>query len=530
MKKALMIGLDGATYSILGPMMDAGAMPFLRQFIAEGVHGELMSTRNPLTPPAWTSMITGRSPNAHGIHDFLRPAMTDDGRVFLKINDSRDVRSETIWSIASRLGSRATALNFYGMSPPPKIEGHVIGGFVPWKHLRSAMHPTTLFDTVKGLSNVDYRDLGMDIGEEKKAVQGLLEGEHEDWIRLQGDRDTAWSEVCCHLLRTEPSALTGLVLDGPDKLQHLFWRFIDPALLPEQPDEWFAHIRSMCIDFYRKLDANVRNLVDAAGADADVMITSDHGFGITTEIVYVNEWLARNGYLKWAEGAESDDTGKLTANKYKDHLATIDWPNTVAFCPTPSSNAIYIRKAGGSGKGVKDGEYLDFVTRLRQQLLDFRDPRDGEPVFVAVDANKLEGKPYHEPSPDLTVHLRDCGFVSILKSHEVVSPREHPDGTHRPAGVIIGRGPSFKSGERVEALDLLDVAPLLLYCIGLPIPEDLEGRLPEEMLAADRLDERPAETAGVTEKAEGSDDADREVTPEEKEALMNQLKLLGYMD
>src|SRR5579885_1200815 len=114
----LMIGLDGATFTLLDPMMQNGVMPHLRSVVARGVRADLMSTRNPLTPPAWTSMITGRSPEAHGIYDFLRPAFMKDGGVFLKINDFRDNHCETVWSMVNRAGLRATSLNFYGMAPP----------------------------------------------------------------------------------------------------------------------------------------------------------------------------------------------------------------------------------------------------------------------------------------------------------------------------------------------------------------------------------------------------------------------------
>ncbi len=104
MNKVLMIGLDGATFSLLNPLMEDGTMPFLRQFVQQGVWADLMSTPNPLTPPGWISMITGRSPDAHGIHDFLYPEQVGE-QIFLKVNDSRNVRCETIWSMANRENS-----------------------------------------------------------------------------------------------------------------------------------------------------------------------------------------------------------------------------------------------------------------------------------------------------------------------------------------------------------------------------------------------------------------------------------------
>src|SRR5215207_6094549 len=153
----LMIGLDGATFTLLDPMMQAGDMPFLQRMVGRGVRADLMSTRNPLTPPAWTAMITGRSPEVHGIYDFFRPTFTGDGGVFLRINDFRDNHCETIWSIANRGGKRATSMNFFGMAPPPKIDGYVISGFVPARHLRHGTHPESFLDEVKALPEFDFR-------------------------------------------------------------------------------------------------------------------------------------------------------------------------------------------------------------------------------------------------------------------------------------------------------------------------------------------------------------------------------------
>lgn len=46
-----MIGLDGATFSLLSPLSQEGHLPFLTSLIRKGTVAQLMSTRNPLTPP-----------------------------------------------------------------------------------------------------------------------------------------------------------------------------------------------------------------------------------------------------------------------------------------------------------------------------------------------------------------------------------------------------------------------------------------------------------------------------------------------
>jgi len=147
-------------------------------------------------------------------------------------------------------------------------------------------------------------------------------------------------------------------------------------------------------------------------------------------------------------------------------------------------------------------------------------------LIAGVDLNKLRGNSYVDPCPDITLRLRDGGFVSILHADEIVVPREHPDGTHRPEGIFIGCGPSFAAAGKVEALDLLDIAPLVLTLLDLPVPADLEGRVPHEVL----LGERKAQTGAATEAATPSPADESEPSEEEREALLRQMKVLGYMD
>jgi predicted AlkP superfamily phosphohydrolase/phosphomutase len=107
--RTVLIGLDGATFSTLDPLMQAAVMPFLESFVTSGVRAPLRSVIPALTPPAWTSLVTGRSPGQHGIFDFFRKESPHSHR--LSLLNSRDVGSETLWSLVNRQGLRATVLN-----------------------------------------------------------------------------------------------------------------------------------------------------------------------------------------------------------------------------------------------------------------------------------------------------------------------------------------------------------------------------------------------------------------------------------
>lgn len=530
MNKVLMIGLDGATFSLLNPLMDEGVMPFLKQFLAQGVHGNLMSTQNPLTPPAWISMITGRSPDVHGVYDFTRPEFTN-GSVYVKVTDSRDIRCETVWSMASRQGKRVTALNFYGMAPAFPVEGYLMSGFITWKHLRRATYPPSFFDTLKDLPSFDYKHLSQNLTEERKYVQSVgKEDYYEDWIDWQSKRTDAWATVLCYLMKNDPTDLTAIVLDGPDKLQHFCWRYLDPQLIENYSSPEEVRLRQLCLDYYRELDKTIEHIVSLADPSTNVVFTSDHGFGATTEVVYINEWLSQNGYLTWGQEIKDDPTIKLSGDGRQPRA--IDWNNTLAFCHAPSSNAIYVNQSHEVVQKWETADYVKFCTKIRQQLLDFRNPDDGGQVFTSVELNKarIEGMSCLEHSPDIVLQIRDGGFVSVLKSPKVVFPREKPDGTHRPDGIFIARGPDIKVGQKIEPLSILDITSLMLYLLDLPIPTDLEGRVPTEILIADSLNGHSVEYQSVTQASFAESEKRDEISEEEKEALMDQLKLLGYMD
>ena len=69
--KTVIIGLDGATYDLIDPLVKEGIMPNLGRIMEQGARAVLHSTIHPLTPPAWATLMTGRTPGNHGVFDFI---------------------------------------------------------------------------------------------------------------------------------------------------------------------------------------------------------------------------------------------------------------------------------------------------------------------------------------------------------------------------------------------------------------------------------------------------------------------------
>ncbi len=529
-RHALLIGLDGGTFSVLDPLMDEGVMPFLRQFVASGVRAELRSVIPPLTPPAWTSITTGRSPGSHGVVDFFTFESPDSR--YVRIANSSDVRCETIWSMLSRHGLSATALNFPVTAPPRPISGCVIPGWVLWRFLRRYCYPAGLYDRLQTLPAFSAKELAMNLDLEQKALDGCPPEEQEDWVRFHLRRERQWFEILAYLMRTEPHDLTAIVFDGIDKLQHLFWRLLDPACLSGRLSPEEAKIRQLCLEYFRQLDGIIAEAVALAGADAHVFVVSDHGFGPSHEIFHVNSWLHQNGYLKWADAPpvnrEPSDILGLGLIGWMDKL--IDWGETSAYARTPSNNGIHICVAGRRGQeGIPPEEYSAFRQRLANGLRRFTDPRTGNPVVIEAWTREdaFPGN-YTHLAPDLTLRLRDDGFVSTLKSDALLSPRPVPMGIHRPEGIFLARGPAAIKGARLPQISVLDITPTLLYALGLPVPADLEGRARMEVFEPPFARAHPLVVGEPTQPPEAFPSLPAE--REEEEQVISRLKAFGYLE
>ncbi len=528
--RCMFIGLDGGTFSILDPLMRDGVMPFLARFVATGTRAGLRSVIPPLTPPAWTSITTGRSPGQHGVFDFFTFESPESRLV--RITNSSDVRSETIWSIAGRHGLRATVLNFPLMTPPRPISGCMIPGWVVWRFLRRSCYPAGLYDRVKDLPGFNPKELAISLELEQKALTMCPPEEQEEWVKVHLRRERQWFEILAYLMRTEPHDLTAIVFDGVDKLQHLFWNLIDPDTAPERLSEPERRVRALCLDYFRQLDGIIADTVALAGKDANVFIASDHGFGPSREIVHVNSWLARHDYLRWTgDGPSGEDNSDALGVGIIGRMDTlIDWSATTAYVRTPSSNGIHICVAGQRGAvGIAPDDYHAFRRRLQDQLMELRDPRSGERVVAQVwTREEAFPGPLMHGAPDLTLRLRDGGFVSTTRSEALVTARVEPVGVHHPEGIFLARGPSVAEGAHLAPISVLDVTPMMLHSLGVPVPEDIEGRVPLEVFKPEWLRANPVVTGGPTQPPELFPAPPAEST--EDEQVIARLQALGYLE
>ncbi len=377
----------------------------------------------------------------------------------------------------------------------------------------------------------------LDMELEIKAIDGCPEDEHAEFVELHIRREQRWADVLGHLIETEQADLIGVLFDGVDKLQHLCWRFIDPACRPSEPNAWEQDMIERCERYFRSLDGLIGRIVEQAGPEATIVLASDHGFGPTRDVFHVNSWLEQQGYLTWAgEDTPSGPRGDTDVGfaEMTRHVHALDWSRTVAYAATPSSQGINIvdRLPGGEEPMPEDVR-AKLVQEIAAGLREIRRPHDGAALVEEVwTREQAFAGPFEQLGPDLSLVLADGGTISILPSETVVARRPEARGHHRWEGIFIAAGPGIRKGASVEELSIVDVAPLLLHQLGLPAPEDMSGSVPEAVFEPGELERRPprrapapAAPAPIQSVGEGA-----ELEPEEQAAVMERLRALGYVE
>jgi predicted AlkP superfamily phosphohydrolase/phosphomutase len=272
--------------------------------------------------------------------------------------------------------------------------------------------------------------------------------------------------------------------------------------------------------------------------DTHLLLVSDHGFGESRDIFFVNQWLHDNGLLRWKvdQRPEATDERHLGLARISRHTFEMDWERTRAFAATPSSNGIHVLPIGNGDARDSHTEGKEAVIEeIIAKLAEVRSPTTGNLMVERVwRREEAFPGPHGSLAPDLTLSLWDGGLVSILASETPVRTRPEPVGVHRMEGIFVGLGPRFVKGRQVNAISLLDVAPTALHLLGLPVPSSMEGRPPLRAFEAgfqEIVEQEPAEAPVPPESpCDPSSGQETVLTEDDEQKIAERLKQLGYLD
>jgi tetratricopeptide (TPR) repeat protein/arylsulfatase A-like enzyme len=302
--RVLLIGLDGADWDLIDPLVRAGKLPHLKRLMDEGVRGPLRSYDPMISPLLWTTIVTGVGPDRHGVADFQAVEQPSGRRVPIT---SRFRKVKALWNILGDAGMTSAFVAWWASYPAEPVRGFQVSNLLAFESLRpraadkpwpaGIVWPSdylrqrgSLLKTAADLSDRDIRSvLHLDDAALAAARREVLKGPDD---AVPGGRKAVQDPAALAIsilagsanyarvatdLAARHADLTGVYFEGIDMMGHRFQHCMPPrmALCPEAD---FARFQDAVTGFYAYQDRLLGTILDAAGPRTTVLVVSDHGF------------------------------------------------------------------------------------------------------------------------------------------------------------------------------------------------------------------------------------------------------------
>lgn len=551
-QKVLVIGLDGGTLDLINPWVAGGHLPTLGRLIDGGVSGPLQSSFPPLTGPAWSSFMTGKSPGRHGVMEFF---YRQPGTYKQALNNRLTIDGRSLWGILSDRGVKVGIMGVPLTYPPEPVNGFMITGLLTPPDRRDFTYPEELLDEID--ANMGEYRLRHDEKYRPSNPQPFLD---EQYAILENNTNSA-----IHLMTNKPWDLFMVHILGTDRLQHEFWHVMDPTHPLHDPAER-QRMGDVILDFFKEVDSSLRSILEVSG-DASIIVMSDHGFGPVHKFVNFNVWLLNQGYLrlksdistrlryllfrlgfnysvlgKWilklGLGRQAKEMGRAKREDMQRRfflsLDDVDWDRSRVYS-MGNFGQLFINLKGREPQGIVSpgSEYDDLLDEITQRLRNLMDPETGQLVIERIfRQEELYEGTYVDRAPDLMFFTHKMEYkamgLSDFSSPKVFEPIYGTTGHHRMNGLLICHGKGvFLEGEILEDSKIQDLAPTILYLMDQPIPKDMDGKVLLELFSPQF---REAHAVTFSDDDEFRQDGKKSDLSQAEEAeLMTILRDLGYV-
>jgi len=261
------------------------------------------------------------------------------------------------------------------------------------------------------------------------------------------------------------------VFDATDRIQHMFWRYLedgDPAAQGHDPGEHKHAIREL----YKSNDALIGRVMKKLQPGDVLMVLSDHGFSSFRRGVNLNAWLQREGYLVLRAGTDGRS----------EWLRDVDWSKSRAYCV--GLTGMFFNVRGREEQGiVAPADVAALKAEIIAKLTGLQDGEKGQiAIREAFDPAKLYSGPYLENGPDLLIGYNAGYRTSWDCATGIVSGPAFEDNVKAWSGdhcidprLVPG---VFFCSHKVDADEphIIDLAPTALRLFGIEPPAYMEGK------------------------------------------------------
>ncbi len=261
------------------------------------------------------------------------------------------------------------------------------------------------------------------------------------------------------------------VVDGPDRIHHMFWRYIDPKH-PAHDGQDGPQVRDAIEQMYIRMDELVGETMDRCDDEGTMLLViSDHGCKSFRRGLDLNYWLEQNGYLKLKPDG-----------RYQNYLRGVDWSQTRAYCLGLAG--IWLNIKGREAQGiVEPADAPALRAELCAKLDGLKDDATGETAINRVfDTSRIYRGPYKDDAPDLIVGYNDgyrvcwegaVGQPTDRLFHDNVKAwsGDHCIDPRLVPGVMFCNRRVAEENPHIS-----DLAPTILSLFGVTVPGNMDGR------------------------------------------------------
>ena len=354
--KLLVVGLDGADWAIIDPLLAQGRMPNLAGLVKRGVRAKLLSMSPMLSPVVWTTVATGVEPSRHGILDFLvQDPSGGQGQPVTSVQR----KAAAVWEILSEVGAQVGVVGWWASWPADPVSGYLVSDRIAYQLFgfrsdasdpKGKTWPPELYDDLRSrivapdrvpwervvpyLEGTRRRPDEFD-PEEQKLLEELRT------LLAAGD---TYLDIALHARQRFAPDFEAVYFEGTDTVSHLFMPYRPPERPGVDPAR-YASFRSVVDRYYETADGYLGRLLEGRGDDWTIMVLSDHGFA-------------------------SDLSRPLTTDSRIGHGPAADWHRKFGILVLAGAN-------------VKAGARIDETSVLRRGADDPGALRAARPVVVA---------------------------------------------------------------------------------------------------------------------------------------------------
>jgi predicted AlkP superfamily phosphohydrolase/phosphomutase len=294
-KPLIVLGIDGATWDVIDPMIANGELPNLARLKAGGAWAQLITVGPQVSPVVWTTFATGQFGRQHGILDFVYPYQPGPRRPV----QSTERRSPALWNLASDSGQKVCVVGYFVTYPAEQVNGAMVS-YNSFQQQPAADYPEQVLAPIRADLDRIYR-------EQSKALWArFLPWDFDPLNPPAGDDMSAEAfkmvsgRVEKRILQAEYNRRAALYLaDSPadvfisyfglvDFASHSLWKYYDDRDYEVKPDAVAKRLLGDVVpESYRFIDAFIGDLLAKFPQETNIVILSDHGFGSATGIFRV---------------------------------------------------------------------------------------------------------------------------------------------------------------------------------------------------------------------------------------------------